>query len=190
MNTSVMQRAEAASDGSGQLKQLWWLPLIAGVVWLLFGVVVFRFDYGSVAAVATLFGVIVLVAAGNELMLARLSTPGWRLVRAIVAGLLTVVAVFAFIDPGSTFVSLAAVMSFYFVVAGTLDVSLALAHRHDYTAWGLPLSAGIVELLIGFWAAGSWAAGAVTLLAFVGGLAVTRGVSAIALAFRMKDLPA
>jgi uncharacterized membrane protein HdeD (DUF308 family) len=173
------------SDSSSS--RSWWIPFIAGTGWYLFAVVVFRFDYSSVAAVATLFGVVVLTAAANELAVARLSTPGWRVVRLGAAVLLVVVAVVAFVDPGGTFVSLAAVVSFYFVLAGSLDISAGLAHRHGYTGWGLWLATGLVEVLLGLWAAGSWEISLVTLVGFVGGAAIARGTSFLTLAFQLKD---
>jgi hypothetical protein len=41
--------------------------LVTGAAWLLFAVIVFRFDYGSVQAIAVLFGVVVLAAAASTL---------------------------------------------------------------------------------------------------------------------------
>jgi uncharacterized membrane protein HdeD (DUF308 family) len=163
----------------------WWIPLVTGVAWLVVAVVVFRFDYLSVTTVAALFGVVVLFAAANEAASAALATGVWRLVRLLVTVLLVVVAAMAFVDPGGTFASLAAVMSFYFVVTGALDISTALAVGRTARGLGLLLAAGVAEVLIGFWAAGSWAASVTTLVAFVGGAALLRGVAGIVWAFHV-----
>jgi uncharacterized membrane protein HdeD (DUF308 family) len=54
-------------------------------------------------------------------------------------------------------------------------------------AWWLQLVAGIAEILLGFWAAGSWNISAVLLVASVAGFALARGITEIALALRLWE---
>ena len=105
----------------------WWLLLVAGVAWIVIAVVILRFDYATVATIATLFGFFSFLAAANEVMVGAVSTTGWRILHWILAGLFVVVGVIAFIRPGDTFVGLAAVMSFYFVFRGSFDIAMAFA---------------------------------------------------------------
>ena len=35
----------------------WWLLLVTGVAWIVIAIVILRFNYGTVAAIAALFGV-------------------------------------------------------------------------------------------------------------------------------------
>src|SRR3954466_8074105 len=93
----------------------WWLLLVAGVAWIVIAVGILRFDYATVATIATLFGFFSFLAATNEVIVGAVSTTGWRILHWILAALFVVVGVIAFVKPGDTFVSLAAVMSFYFV---------------------------------------------------------------------------
>jgi uncharacterized membrane protein HdeD (DUF308 family) len=174
------------NDWAAQGTRRWWLPLAAGIAWLLFAVIVFRFDYGSVGAISILFGVVVLGAAGNELMLASISTSGWRFLRALVAVAFVIVGIVAFIDPGGTFVSLAAVMSFYFVIRGGFDIASAFSLSDPLGTRWLTVTLGFIEVLIGFWAAGSWGASALVLVAWVGGLAIVRGIAEITVAFQVR----
>jgi uncharacterized membrane protein HdeD (DUF308 family) len=174
------------NDWAAQGARRWWLPLVAGIAWLLFGVIVFRFDYGSVAAISVLFGVVVLAAAANELMLATFATPGWRILRILAAVAFVIVGVIAFTDPGGTFVSLAAVMSFYFIIRGGFDIGSAFALSDPLGARWLTVTLGFIEVLIGFWAAGSWGASALVLVGWVGGLAIVRGVAEITVAFQVR----
>lgn len=44
----------------------WWLLLVTGVAWIVIAIVILRFNYGTVAAIAALFGVFSFVAAANE----------------------------------------------------------------------------------------------------------------------------
>ena len=89
----------------------WWLLLVAGVAWIVIAAVILRFDYATVATIATLFGFFCFVAAANEVMVGAVSTKGWRILHWLLAALFVVVGVFAFIRPDDTFVGLAAVMT-------------------------------------------------------------------------------
>jgi len=40
----------------GALRRLWWIPLILGIIWIAFALVVLRFDTRSVNAVASWWG--------------------------------------------------------------------------------------------------------------------------------------
>jgi uncharacterized membrane protein HdeD (DUF308 family) len=93
--------------------------------------------------------------------------------------------VIAFIHPGNTFRALAAVMSFYLIVKGTADVILSLAFR-DVELWWLRLITGLIEVVIGFWAAGYWGRSVTLLLVWIGVIALTRGIGEIVLAFSLR----
>jgi uncharacterized membrane protein HdeD (DUF308 family) len=166
----------------------WWWLFITGVAWLMFSIVVFRFDYTTVKAISILFGLVALVSAANEILVSMVSSSGWRLLHVLLAVLFAATAVIAFIHPGDTFVGLAAVMSFYFVFRGTFDVIASLMVKDVMHGWWLQLVTGIAELLIGFWAAGSWGVSATILVAWVGASAFLRGFGEIAGAFRLREI--
>jgi uncharacterized membrane protein HdeD (DUF308 family) len=167
----------------------WWLFLVIGIAWLLFAIIVFRFDYRTVSAISVLFGVVVLFAGMDELFAVfAAGRSGWaRAGHAVLAVLFLIIGIVAFIHPGNTFVALAAIMSFYFVLKGVLSVGLAIALRHDNPAWWLQLMVGIAEILIGFWAAGDFGNKTILLVIWVGVLALTRGISAITFAFVARE---
>jgi uncharacterized membrane protein HdeD (DUF308 family) len=163
----------------------WWLLLIAGVAWIVIAVVILRFDYGTVAAIAALFGVFSFVAAANEVMVGALSSKGWRILHWLLAVLFVVGGFFTFFRPEDTFVGLAAVMSFYFVFRGSFDIAMALAGSRA-PGWWLLLIVGLAELAIGFWAAGSWKVSVVLLVSWVAAAALLHGVGQIASAFLVR----
>jgi uncharacterized membrane protein HdeD (DUF308 family) len=163
----------------------WWLFLITGGAWLLFSVIVFRFDYKSVNAIAILFGLTMMGAAVNELLSLAGSTRGWRIAHVVLALIFVVIGIVAFVHPGNTFKALAAVVSFYFIVKGGFDIALGFAfpeHR-----W-LRLITGGAELLLGLWAAAYWGRSVTLLLAWIGALALIRGVTEIAFAFTLRQI--
>jgi uncharacterized membrane protein HdeD (DUF308 family) len=166
----------------------WWLLLVTGVAWLLVSIVIFRFDYTTVAAVSVLFGIVALGATANEVFLATVSSSGWRVAYLVMAGLSLVVGIVSFIHPGDTFVALAALVSFYLVFRGSFDLITAFSLSPDVPRSWLLIITGIAELLIGFWAAGSWNLSVVVLVAWVGAAALMRGLTEIIGAFQLRDL--
>jgi len=165
----------------------WWLLLLSGIAWIVVAAIVFRFDYTSVVAVAVLFGVLAITIGTAELGLAMISRGWWRLLHGLLGVIFVATGVVAFFTPGDTFVSLAAVISFYFIFAGIWNVISSLSMR-QVSGWWLQLVSGLVELGLGFWAAGSWRISATLLVAFVGAMALIRGVTQIALAFSLHSI--
>ena len=177
----------AASALVERTTRYWWLVLLTGIAWILFSAIVFRFDYTTVTAIAVLFGIVAIAVGVSELFAAMLAQGWWR-VLAILAGVFfIVVGIVAFFKPGNTFVGLAAVISFYFVFAGTWNLITGIWTRSVNSAWWVQALSGAVELGLGFWAAGYWNRSVTLLVAFVGAMALIRGVTEIVLAFRLHE---
>jgi uncharacterized membrane protein HdeD (DUF308 family) len=111
-----------------------------------------------------------------------------RILHLLMAALFGVVGVVAFIHPGDTFVALAAVVSFYLIFRGSFDIIVAFSMSDAMTGWWLLVLTGVAELLVGFWAAGSWKLSVVVLVAWVGAAALMRGITEIIGAFHLRDL--
>src|SRR3954469_2261075 len=167
--------------------RFWWLLLVTGAAWIVLSIVILRFDYTTVAAVAVLFGVYCLVAAVNETMIGALSSStGWRIAHWLLAVLLVVVGVVSLMNLGATFVTLAAIISFYFIFRGCFDIVMAFAGSSVPGCWVL-LSSGLIELGLGFWAAGSRNVSVVVLVVLVAAGALVHGIGEIALAFQIHQ---
>jgi uncharacterized membrane protein HdeD (DUF308 family) len=166
----------------------WWLVLLTGVAWIVVAVIVFRFDYSSVRAVAWLFGWVAIAVGATELAVAPMAQGWWRFLSVLFGAIFVVVGFVAFFTPGDTFVGLAAVISFYFVFAGSWNLVTALWTRSVNDGWWVQALSGVIELGLGFWAAGYWDRSATLLVAFVGAMALLRGVNEIVLAFRLHEL--
>ena len=170
-----------------QVGRYWWVLLVSGIAWIVIAAIVFRFDYTSVTAVAVLFGILAISIGSFELGLATVSKGWWRVFQGLLGVVFIIAGVVAFFTPGDTFVGLAAVISFYFVFAGSWDLVSALTMR-SVSGWWIQLVTGLIELLIGFWAAGSWRLSATLLIAFVGAMTLIRGVTQISLAFSLHSV--
>ena len=166
----------------------WWLFLLTGIGWLVFSLVIFRFDITSAASIAILFGFVAIVAGLDEFMAIGVSTTGWKIVHGLLGAIFILVGIFAFIEPGSAFVALASVIGFFFLFKGIFDVAVAIATKEEFELWWLQLFAGLVEIGLAFWVAGNFREKAILLLVYVGVVALSKGITEILLAFKLKAL--
>ncbi len=184
MSTFVLDDSEVRTDAG----RWWWLFLVTGIAWLVVSLVVFRFSYESVAAISYLFGFVAIFFGINEFFAIGTSTRGWRIVRALLGVLFIVAGVVALTTPFSTFAAIASLMSFFLVLKGTFDIVLAFITKGDVPAWWLQLLVGIVELLLGFWAAGYFGRQVFLLVIWVAAMCMARGITEIVLAIKLHGL--
>jgi uncharacterized membrane protein HdeD (DUF308 family) len=178
----------AAQRTLGRVLPPWWVFLVTGIGWMLLALILLRFDYTSVSAISILFGIVAIAAGVFEIGVTLIANAWWKLLHGLLAAIFIVAGIVAFIHPGDTFRALAAVFSFFLIFAGTFDIIESLAVRHEIEVWWLQLVGGIIELALGFWAAGYYGRSAVLLVAWVAAFAVIRGVMNIVLAFRVREL--
>jgi uncharacterized membrane protein HdeD (DUF308 family) len=150
--------------------------------------ILLRFNYTSVHAISLLFGFVAIAAGVMEVAMIFIAAGWWKLLNAVLALVFIAAGVVSFVHPGNTFAALAAVFSFLLVFAGTFDIILSIASRKEVDVWWLQLVGGIIEVLLGFWAAGYYGRSAVLLIAWVAAFAFIRGVRDIVLAFRVREL--
>src|SRR6476660_5103505 len=166
----------------------WWLLLITGIGWMLVALILLRFNYTSVSAISILFGIVAVMAGVLEIGVLILAAGWWKLLHAVLAFVFIAAGIVAFIHPGDTFRALAAVFSFFLIFAGTFDIIISISTRHEIEVWWLQLIGGIIELALGFWAAGYYGRSATLLVAWVAAFAIIRGVRDIVLAFRIREV--
>jgi len=184
-----MSMISAASQLTpGRLLPPWWFFLVLGIAWTLVALIVLRFDYTSVKAISILFGIVAIAAGLLELMTTILASGWWKLLYGVLAVVFIATGIISFIHPGDTFLALAAVISFFLVFAGTFDIITAISARREVEVWWLQLIGGIIELALGFWAAGYYGRSAVLLVAWVAAFAIVRGVTNIVMAFRVREV--
>jgi len=174
-------------EDAASMTRFWWLLLVSGAAWIVVSIVILRFDYSTVAAVAVLFGVYCLVAAVNQAMIGMVSSStGWRVTHLLLAVLLAAVGVASLMNLDATFVTLAAIISFYFIFRGCFDIAIAFAGS-SVPGWWVLLICGLIELGLGFWAAGSWNVSVVVLVTWVAAGALVQGIGEVALAFQIHQ---
>jgi uncharacterized membrane protein HdeD (DUF308 family) len=182
-NTLFTER-ELAEDAAGR----WWMFLVTGIGWLVFSLLVFQWDYTTVYAISILFGIVALVAGINEFFQIVVSSTGWKVVHGILGVLYVIVGVWALVNPRSAFTTLAALVAFFLLFKGIFDLTVAFMTKDEFDLWWLQLILGIVEILLAFWVSGSFRTSAIFLVAYVGIIALSRGITELFVAFKLRGL--
>ena len=169
-----------------ELGRTWWVFLVMGIIWVLFGMFVLSYRVGSLLALAVLAGIMFLWGGIAELM-ASFRAPSWRWLYAV-AGVLSIIAgLVAFIWPGMTLYVLAIVLSWYLIFMGIIHVVSSLAGpKGDW--WWLTLLLGIAEFLLGAWAAGYPGRSLLVFVNLVGFYALIHGFTEIFGSFTLRGL--
>jgi uncharacterized membrane protein HdeD (DUF308 family) len=162
---------------------------VTGSLWVLFALIVFRFDYTSVSAISILLGTVLLAAALVEAIQAAGSHGWWRVTHIGLTIAFAVIGVLAFVHPQNTFRALAAIFAFFLFLRGIVDVIAALYAR-PAELWWVGLVSGVVLILLAFWAAGDFGNKAFLLVVWIGAAALAQGVLQIVTAFRLRHEPA
>jgi uncharacterized membrane protein HdeD (DUF308 family) len=168
----------------------WWFFLVTGIGWLIFALLVFQWDYTTVYAVSYLFGIVALMAGVNEFFAMSVSTTGWKIIHAVLGVLFVIAGIWALVHPHMAFRTIAALIGFFLLFKGIFDVMSAFATKPVFDLWWVTLVVGIIEILLAFWVAGDFRAKAILLVVYVGIIALTRGITEIILAFKLKHLKA
>jgi uncharacterized membrane protein HdeD (DUF308 family) len=163
----------------------WWVFLITGTFWLIFSLIMFRFDITSAKSIGVLAGIIFLIAGLFEFLMIFVVRSGWwKAVNAILAVLLVVGGIMSFIHPKNTFVAIASVTGFMFLFVGILDVIVALSDRVGL--WWVRLIVGLVCIGLAFWASGDFDRKAILLTAWLAAFALLRGLTHFLIAFALR----
>jgi len=180
----TLDEREVVADAADK----WWLFLLSGIAWLVVALIVFQWNYTTVYAVSFLFGGIALFAGVNEFAQITVSTTGWKWVHGIVGVLFVIAGLWAIVHPHNAFATLAALIGFFLLVKGVFDLTVSFVTREQFELWWLQLVMGIVEILLAFWIAGSFRNKVILLVAYVGIVALSRGITELFLAFKLKGL--
>jgi uncharacterized membrane protein HdeD (DUF308 family) len=179
---------QSAASPESYARRHWWVFLITGIFWLIVAFVLLRFNATSAFTVGLMAGAVVLLAAINEFVSAAWSSH-LRWFRIALGVLYLAIGIVAIVYPGKTFLIIAAVFAWYLLIKGTFDVVKALVFRPMTDAWWLLLIVGLLQIALGFWAAGFYQGSALLVVAWVGIAALLRGIGEIVEAVRLKRGP-
>jgi uncharacterized membrane protein HdeD (DUF308 family) len=171
-----------------RIASYWWIELLIGVFWVVIALVILKFDHASVTTVGILTGIMFLVFAAEDFLLAYLDR-GARWLWAIFGVLLSAAGIVALIHPRNTFAGFADILGFVFLVIGVMWMVQAFAEQAINSLWWMTLISGILMIALAFWVSGQFfLTRAYTLLIFAGIWAMTNGVIAIVRAFQIREV--
>jgi uncharacterized membrane protein HdeD (DUF308 family) len=175
----------AARDVTGY----WWLWLVAGIAWITVAAVILQFDQASITTVGVLVGLLFAFAGLETIALASVSEGAMRWVSAIFGVLFLTSAVVSFISPEETFVGMADILGFLFLLVGVWWMVQAFLERVVNPLWWLTLISGILMTALAFWTAGQFfIEKAYVLLVFAGIWALMQGITDIVRAFAVRGM--
>ena len=170
----------------GQLLRNWWIPVVRGVLAILFGILVFAFPNTAVTVFVYLFGAYMLLdgiaALGFAFDVNR--GRGWLIlsgIAGIAAGILT------FLYPSATALALVYIVAAWAIVTGIFEVIAAIEWREVLSdAWMLGLG-GVLSIILGVLLFSSPSAGLLAWAWLIGIYAIVYGVLYIVTGFRLKS---
>jgi len=171
-------------DRAAQVKERWWIPLLAGLVSAAFGLAVLAAGW-SVGSLGVVTGLLFIVrGAALALNPAYAAKGSGEHVLAGVTGALAGLVLFAW--PGLTGQVLVLFAGVWLVVSGGFQIVVSAARRRELPYWRLTLALGVIELLLGLWAMRTPSATLVSTGAVIGIWAVMTGVLCCVLAFEIR----
>jgi uncharacterized membrane protein HdeD (DUF308 family) len=165
----------------------WWVELLLGVFWVVISLVVLKFNQASVTTVGILTGLMFLLFAAQESVLAAVDRPR-RWLWVIFSVLLAASGIVALVQPTATFVGFADILGFVFLIIGVMWMVQGFPERPINDLWWLTLIGGILMTGMAFWVSGQFfVVRAYTLLIFAGVWAMTSGLIDIVRAFQIRE---
>ena len=184
-----MPLADPFQRFAAELARYWWVEFALGVVWVVIAAVVLKFDHASVVTVGVLTGIMFLLFAAEDFVLAALDPSGMRWLWGLFGVLMSVAGVVAIANPVSTFADFAEILGFVFMLIGVMWVVRAFYERVINNLWWLTLTSGILMTVMAFWVSGQFfLTRAYTLLVFAGIWALMTGITDMVRGLQMRRL--
>jgi uncharacterized membrane protein HdeD (DUF308 family) len=170
------------------LSRYWWMTLLRGVIWILFGIMLFTQPGVSLATLMLLFGAFVLADGIGTVITAfggRSEHENWWVL--LLAGLAGIgVGLLTFYNPAITALTLQLLIAMWAVSTGLLQIVAAIRLRKEIQGEFWLVAAGLLSVAFGVLLVARPVAGALAVLWFIGGYAVVFGVALIARALRVR----
>jgi uncharacterized membrane protein HdeD (DUF308 family) len=168
-----------------QIRHLWWIPLLTGLVSIGLGLAILATDW-TVHALAVITG-LVFIIRGIALAFspAYAGRTSGEQIAAGIAGVIAGVVLVAW--PGPSLLILAFFTGAWLAVSGSFHIVTSVSRRHELPHWGFTVTAGVIELLLGIWAMRRPEATLALLITIIGLWAVLTGVIYCALAFEIRN---
>ena len=172
------------------LSRFWWMTLIRGVLWILFGFVILAQPGISLLTLTLTFGIFAMAdgigCVFNAVGGRDEHEHWWMLLLLGIAGVL--VGIMTFISPQSTALALLFYIGIWALVTGFLQIVAAIRLRKEIEGELWMALSGLLSVAFGLLLITRPAAGALTILWVIATFAIAFGAVLIALAFRVRHV--
>jgi uncharacterized membrane protein HdeD (DUF308 family) len=172
------------------LSRYWWMTLLRGVLWILFGIVVFTNPVISVVSLTLTFGAFALADGIGHIVTAlgghKENDDRWVLFLVGLCGL--GVGVLTFITPEITALVLLFYIAMWAIATGLLEIVAAIRLRKEIEGEFWLAASGLISLAFGVFLIARPGPGVLSVLWLLGGFAVAYGVTLVLLALRVHKL--
>jgi len=171
------------------LSRYWWMTLLRGLFWILFGIVLFARPGISVLSLTLALGVILfidgIINLTNALSGRKEHDDWWVLLLVGLAGI--GIGVLTFYNPQATALAVVFYVAIWAIATGLLEIVAAVRLRRQIEGEVWLGLAGIASVLFGLLLAARPGVGALTILWLIGVYAIAFGAVLVLLAFKVRS---
>ena len=172
------------------LSRYWWMTLLRGLFWVLFGIVIFARPGISLVSLTLALGVIMfidgVINTANAFSGRKENDDWWVLLLVGLAGI--GVGVLTFYNPQATALAVVLYVAIWAIATGLLEIVAAVRLRKQIEGEFWLGLAGVLSVLFGVLLVACPAAGVLTVLWLIGVYAIAFGAVLVFLALRVKSV--
>ena len=176
-----------------ELRKLWWVPLIRGIILLALAFFVFRHPINAMIGVAMYIGLSLIftgiIQSINSLVLKKnLDNWGWLLT----GGLIDIIFGFVLLsNPALTAITLPFVVGFWIIISGIMNFVSAFEDKKEkYSYWWLNLVGGILSVGVGYFIMNNTLLGDLVITTWMAIGFAMAGILNMAIGFNLKNFKA
>lgn len=174
------------------LARNWWVLALRGVFAIIFGILALVWPLTALITLVLLFGAYALVD-GVFAVIAGIASIGrdqrwWAMLLEGLAGI--IIGLLTFFWPGNTALILLYFIAAWALITGVLEIVAAIQLRRLITNEWMLILGGVLSIIFGVLLFAFPGSGALSLVWLIGIYAIIFGISMIALAFRLRSMPA
>jgi uncharacterized membrane protein HdeD (DUF308 family) len=170
------------------LSRYWWMTVLRGIFWILFGIVILASPGISLLSLTFAFGIVIfadgILNVANAFSGRKVHDDWWVL---LLVGLTGIgVGLLTFYSPQATALAIVFYVAIWAIATGLLEIVAAVRLRKQIEGELWLILAGIASVVFGVLLVARPAAGALTLLWLIAVYAIAFGVLLLLLAFRVR----
>jgi len=171
------------------LSRYWWMTVLRGVFWILFGIVILVSPGISLLSLRLAFGIVIfadgILNVANAFSGRKVHDDWWVLLLVGLTGI--VVGCLTFYSPQATAIALVFYVAIWAIATGLLEIIAAIRLRKQLAGEVWLMLAGVASVIFGVLLIAQPAVGALTLLWLFAVYAIAFGVMLVLLALRVRS---